>query len=161
MDRCEDIFTSRENDLSDFSSLAEPEAVDSQSSLHADEINPSRDSNNDLAPRNNTRAIPVTAESALIAEAKQMRLDKFYSDKFYASTASTSTSPEYAHMVLGHPFKVSRCGTIQALKSSAHVKCIHYNTTTMLYEALIHNTTNFTVDNIAASPAAQREAQRQ
>jgi hypothetical protein len=133
--------------------------------LHADEINPNCDSSYNPAPFTRINTILVTAESALIAEAKQMRLDKFHSDKFYASTASTFTStstshsfpitPEYTHMVLGHPFKVSRCGTIQALKSSAHVKCIHYNTTTMLYEALIHNATNFTVDNIAASLAAQ------
>ena len=69
--------------------------------------------------------IPVTAESVLIAEAKQMRLDNFHSDKICTSAASIS---EYAHIVLGHPFKVSRCRTTQALKLSARVKCTCYNT---------------------------------
>src|SRR5437763_1925888 len=64
-------------------------------------------------------------------------------------------------MVLRHHFKVSRCRTIQALKLSALVKRTHYNTATMLDEALIHDAANFTVDDMAASLAAHREAQRQ
>ena len=68
---------------------------------------------------------------------------------------------EFAHMVLGYPFKVSRCRTIQALKLSARVKRIRYNTAAVLDEALIHDAANFTVDDMAASLAARLEAQRQ
>src|SRR4051795_1812332 len=145
MDRCEDVFTPREGDLSESSSPADQKVVDSQPCLHVDEINPHCDSNNDSAPFAKINATPVTAESALIAEAKQMRLDRFHSDKLCTSAASTSISSsfpitaEYARMILGHSFKVSRCRTIQALKLGARVKCTRYNAAAILDETLIHD----------------------
>src|SRR5947209_18012871 len=98
MDRCGDAFIPREDDLSDSSSIAEPEAVDLQSLPYSDEINPNRDSNNGPTPSSNINTISVIAESALITEAKQIRLDKFHSNKLCTSAAaiSTSTSPSFS-----------------------------------------------------------------
>lgn len=77
-------------------------------------------------------SLSITPESVLIAKATQMRLKLFNSTTLCtsaASTCTTSTLPtlspshvpslpitlEYAKMMLGQEFKVSRCRTLQAL----------------------------------------------
>jgi acetyltransferase-like isoleucine patch superfamily enzyme len=64
-------------------------------------------------------------------------------------------------MVLGRPFKVSRCHTVQALKLSARVKCMQFNAAAITNETLVHDKSNFTVEDLAKALRVHREAQRQ
>jgi acetyltransferase-like isoleucine patch superfamily enzyme len=114
-------------------------------------------------------ALAITTESALLAEATQLRLRIFNSSTLCTSAASTainSPSPsfpitlEYANMILGHPFKVSRCHTIQALKLSARIKCTQYNAAAIMDGALGHDQSNFMAEDLAKVLSVHREAQR-
>jgi acetyltransferase-like isoleucine patch superfamily enzyme len=105
------------------------------------------------------------AESTLITNVSQLRFNLFGSVALCTSAASVSASfpitPEYARMVSGLPFKVSRCHTLQALKLRARIKCSQYNAPPITDPTLVHTSAYATVDELAASMAAHREAQRQ
>jgi acetyltransferase-like isoleucine patch superfamily enzyme len=159
--------------LSSFSLAGELDAALSQTQLSNNQANCESDSNNDQASSTSVETMAMTPESALIADATQLRLRIFNSTTLCTSAVSvfptTSPSPpfpitlEYAHMVLSQPFKVSRCSTLQALKLNARVKCTHYNAAAITDSTLVQDNSrsNFTVDNLAATLREHREAQRQ
>ena len=169
-----DVSNSEEGSYFGFPSAADLEAAESQSSPDTGEIIPNCHSGTESVCSTVTDTIAVTPESALIAEATQRRVAIFNSDTLSSSAASNTTSNslsnslspsfpltlEYANMILGHRFKVSRCRTIQALKLSAHVKCTKYNAAAFVEETLAHDTPHFAVDMLVSTLSKRRESQR-
>lgn len=145
--------------------LAELNTDSPRSQLDINQADAAATSHKDQASLCALDTLLTSAESSLIAEARQLRLRLFNSTTLCTSATSASTSfpitLEYAHMVLGHAFKVSRCHTLQALKLSARVKCSKYNTAVITDQTLVHNSAHSTVDELAASLTVHREAQRQ
>lgn len=149
----------------DTSLVAELHTASPRSQLDINQADAAPTSHKDQASFCTLDTLLTSAESSLIAEARQLRLRLFNSTTLCTSAASASTSfpitLEYARMVLGHAFKVSRCHTLQALKLSARIKCSKYNAAVITNQTLVHNSAHSTVDELAASLAVHREAQCQ
>jgi hypothetical protein len=115
--------------LTNSSLPVELDAASPSAQLDPEQSDSGSNSNDDQVTSAPIDKLAMTPESAVIVEATQLRLRIYNSTRLCTSAASTSTSAspspsipitlEYARMVLGHPFKVSRCHTLQALKLSA------------------------------------------
>ena len=175
MDPREDRVNLAQVGLSDFAPLTQLAPSEGSSSLDIDRIIPNGHSSDNPTSSTAILTIPIAAESILTEEAKQKRC-KIFNSEFLctsADAASKSTSfsslphlfmpvtEEYANMILGRQFKVSRCRTLQALKLSARVKCTRYNAAAIMDETLVQDIKKLDIGSLAATSEEHRESQRQ